>query len=62
MKTVKMTRIHHNEYDYELQQLFSNYNIYVLQQRFTNYNIYELQRLVYQLQYVRITTPGITTN
>ena len=30
METVKMTRIHCNGYDYELQHLFNNYNIYEL--------------------------------
>ena len=45
METVKMTRIHCNGYDYELQHLFNNYNIYELQHLFTNYTVYELQRL-----------------
>ena len=55
----KMTRIHCNEYNYELQQLFNNYNIYELQHRLTNYNIYELQRLctnynMYELELQRL--------
>ena len=48
METVKMTKIHCNECDYEFQHLFNNYNIYELQHLCSNYNIYELQRLELQ--------------
>ena len=48
METVKMTKIHCDECDYEFQHLFNNYNIYELQHLCSNYNIYELQRLELQ--------------